>query len=1348
VTGRTFPSLLLLTGAALAVAAWIGGAGAWLLAVAGGAAVSGLLLGAPGGRKGSAAALLLVGAVAAGFVAEWDMHRFSAAWPERAERWEAVVQDHLSDELDALLLAAEAGAERIADEWDEGWAARAPLLPPGYLPEGIDAAAVFGSDGQVVAWEGMHQGPFPADARFGRDRYLYREGALFGYLYVTHPLPDRSGTVATAALLRAEMPPGLDGETADFASLFEARHGAGIQVTRADRAEGESVWDLRWEDRILFSVSLDPLSEADALATRWRRWGVGVALALFAAWWALLPAAAGAAAHLALMAGGLFGAILLLPLGALLGAPETFSPSGLLLGFPPGVTLGDLLFLAGAAVFVLGAVPAARLPRIPPWAAALGAGGAGAILLFVLAGAASRELLAGGEWGWVAFQAGASVLVGLVFTLALLLGRAEARRVRFGPLLAAMGVALLLGLGAALQVRTGPGLPPAAGLLWAIPLVLGALALPSDPRWSSGVLRLVLAMTFAATLTLPWAWSERVSARMAAAEERVERLGTRPDPFLEFLLLRAGEEAVELAAAGRDALELLYGAWVRSGLAREDVPVWLTVWSPDGTPGEELRIGVTEERPPLPPGLLAVALREREVRLSRHELHDVHYAAVAPLSRGAAVSLVVPPRRELGGRAPLGPLFSPARTEPDPFVLIPLLPGESPGPVDRIHWVRSRDGWQGELYVEYPDEVYHAHYLLELPGHLLVVARGTLLLLLGLTPVLVLWLGGRRLRGEGERGGAHLVPWLTSFRGRVTLALFGFFLVPSLVFGTLAYRTLSGAAVRTAETLALHAVEDAARWYAETDAAVDLLARRTGSDLLLYRAGELVSGSSEELMRLGLYQGWLPPDLHREMAIGEALTVMTTASLGGWDYVVAFRRVRGGDVLASPAPLQAGATALRQREIADLLGFTVVLGAGLSVLLSLLVGRALARPIQTLRVASERVGAGNMEVHIPEDRSDEFGSVFSAFNRMVDRLASTRKALVQSSRRTRAIVEEVATGVVALDRRGRVTLANPRAEELLGISLPRNHPLPAGRDDGDPLAYLSSWVEDYLRGGAGEAGTELQVDDRRLRVRARRVSRRGPPAGAVVSLEDVTDELRTERILAWGEMARQVAHEVKNPLTPIKLGVQHVRRAWDDRRPDFEEILERNVGAILREIERLDAIASGFSRYGAPSPAGTEPPEAVPVEEVVREILTLYQAGDGPVRFSARGLEGLPRASARPAELKEVLVNLLENARAALPGGGNVVVEAEALDGAIELHVADDGVGIPEELLPKIFDPHFSTTSGGSGLGLAIVRRLVESWGGRVWVESSPGRGTTVSVWMRAWRAPSGKGADATVGSA
>lgn len=206
------------------------------------------------------------------------------------------------------------------------------------------------------------------------------------------------------------------------------------------------------------------------------------------------------------------------------------------------------------------------------------------------------------------------------------------------------------------------------------------------------------------------------------------------------------------------------------------------------------------------------------------------------------------------------------------------------------------------------------------------------------------------------------------------------------------------------------------------------------------------------------------------------------------------------------------------------------------------------------------------------------------------------------------------------------------------------------------------------------------------------------------------------RVLAWGEMARQVAHEIKNPLTPMRLGIQHLQRVWRERGDQVGPALEETAPRVLAEIERLDRIARSFSRYGAPT-EGAGALDAVQLSEELAEVVPLYRFGDAGMAVEIMAEEAGP-VLARKDEVKEVLFNLLENARIA--GAHRVQLR---VSGAT-LIVADDGSGISAEMLPRIFEPRFSATTSGSGLGLAIVRRLVEGWGATISVSSVPGRGT------------------------
>ncbi|MEX0980248.1 MAG: ATP-binding protein [Gemmatimonadota bacterium] len=1313
-----------------ALAAWTLWLSPWWLLLAVGGILAGVARSGPHPAAASVGAVCLVLGVLTGFGGEWHLRHVAEAWQEIREAREGAVADRLNVELDDLLADGDRAVTLAAESAGEVGPGAAQLLAELRRRTGMSALAIYDAAGELRAWDGNHQGMLPVEVRLGLQPYFYGERPLFGYLYFAAPLPGGDGTAVAAALMRADLPPGLETDAVDFAGRFRDRTAETIRITPVHRAAGAGIWDLQWEGEALFSVSLEQPSQAEHVARLRLVWSRGVLLFLALGWLLLAFGARGAPGHPAASSLSLLAAFALLPFGELLGLSTLFSPAEFLLPGPGQLTMGRLLFLGAAAALTSGLLagrgPAPGLVAAVAFAALFIPGA-----LRLLRAGPATDFLAGPEHEWVAYVMTVVFVLtlGVAFAFHLARGTTESRH-RGALVAAAWGVGAVMAATLAVFAREDPHLPLWPALFWLVPFALALPALSGAPGWRRSLLAWGTAALLSVTLTLPYAWADRVDARMSLAEDQVERLGTRVDPYLEFLLHRLGSSLDSLQAAGAAPVELLYGGWVSSGLVWEGYPIWLTLWSAGGVPQEELRIGVSDPRPIVSGDFLDEARAVGVSTVRRFDMADAHYLALVPLPDGAVVTAVVPPRRGLGSPAHLGPLFSPVQTLREPLTLIPLLPGEIPVATDAIRWVPTMNGWQGELTLAYPDEVYHAHYALDVPTGFVLVARAVLLLLLNLLLLVGLW-GVGRLLLLGWRGRRR--EWwgvLTSFRGRVTLALFGFFLVPALVFGTLAYRTLAGASARTAQVLAERAVDEAAESFFELEGSLDVIAGRVGADLLLYEGGELQGGSMRELVELGLYEGWLPPDVHRVMAGREELKAVSHSSMGRWEYVVAYRRVPGGRVLASPAPLQAGATALRRRDVADLLGFAVVLGAALSLGLALLVGRALSQPIQRLQIASERVGAGNLGVRLPKDRTDEFGAVFSAFNRMVLRLRRARRELTRTSRRTQAIVEEAATGVVALDPSGRVTLVNPRAEALLGIDVEIGKLLSEGAGPADELVR---WVDLYFRDGLGEAGTELQMGERRIRIRARRISRSGPLGGAVLSLEDVTDELRSERILAWGEMAQQVAHEVKNPLTPIKLGIQHIGRAWEDRRADFDTILTRNVEAILKEIDRLAAIASSFSRFGAPQVAGDLPLEPVRVDVVVREILTLYSAGDGAIEFQCRVPEALPPVQAREAELKEVLVNLLENARAAIPDEGRVVLETELIGAELVLRVTDDGSGIPPHLLPRIFEPHFSTRSTGTGLGLAIVHRLVRSWEGSVSAESREGEGTTVVVRLKTW---------------
>jgi nitrogen fixation/metabolism regulation signal transduction histidine kinase len=241
----------------------------------------------------------------------------------------------------------------------------------------------------------------------------------------------------------------------------------------------------------------------------------------------------------------------------------------------------------------------------------------------------------------------------------------------------------------------------------------------------------------------------------------------------------------------------------------------------------------------------------------------------------------------------------------------------------------------------------------------------------------------------------------------------------------------------------------------------------------------------------------------------------------------------------------------------------------------------------------------------------EFIPVFSAFERMDADLAASREALEEAQRRTESVLRDVASGVIAVDRDGLVMLANPGADALLGRPITPGMTLRQLGETG-----LAARAEAFLAGTNSEDAFDETVGGRQLRGSLAHLER--GTGGAVLTLEDVTELARAQRVLAWGEMARQVAHEIKNPLTPIRLGVQHLRRARVDSRVDFGRIFEQNVERILAEIERLDEIARLQPLRDEPAAARSRSPRR-----------RCDHAGRGRSRTDGRRRRGLACVSAR-----------------------------------------------------------------------------------------------------------------------
>ncbi|HEU4629512.1 MAG TPA: ATP-binding protein [Gemmatimonadaceae bacterium] len=943
---------------------------------------------------------------------------------------------------------------------------------------------------------------------------------------------------------------------------------------------------------------------------------------------------------------------------------------------------------------------------------------------------------------WLAWQLALFLAATVVLLLGASAGRAAIGRWHGLSPLVAPAVAAVAALLAPPLLDASVHWPTWYPLLWVVAIV--ALALT---RRSSAVVLAAAAVASLGAMTLLWGTSVR--ARVELADADVAGL-TRIDPIVATLLDRFTLE-LQRAPLPTTRAELV-AAYAASDLAAADHSVQLTTWRADGTRAAEVTDVAGGEMLAELRDLADSARRSGQVvQTPIASGRGIRLAAAVPDDSGRVTTLAIAQRTRLLQEDPYAPLLvgAPAAPAGVPYSLslvdatrVPLVaPGAEP------RWVRHDDALHGDWSTMLEGRHVAVHVEVELRSLWSLVQRGTLLLLLDLLVVTGLWLLNalagpglpRWLRARRRR-------WARSYRARLSLALFGFFVVPAIAFGIWSSRQLQTGYREARELLVFEALRDAAGASLPGRPPDELPVGRAEPDapLLLYEDGALVAASDDLFASLAPFGRLLPPDVALSTAGSGHAVTSRLLEVGAAQVLVGYRALpsTGGapEVLAVPARADELALDARRRDLGILVLFATVIGALAALVLSGVAARELARPIGALRQAALGIAGGQAEPPLPPAAAPaEFVPVFSAFRQMAGDLSASRRALEEAERRTAAVLRHTASAVIAVDAGGHVMLFNPAAQRLFGAALRSGVPLHAlgvpalealiAHRGAGPAGGVQASRDD-----AGERGAEtleLTLGARQMHVRLAPLAERG---GAVLTLDDVTELARAQRVLAWGEMARQVAHEIKNPLTPIRLGVQHLRRAYLADRGDFAAVLAQNVDRILAEIDRLDQIARAFSRYGT-APGARPAGEPIDVAAVLHDVVALERLGatdGGSVSWQLEGAEAPCRAVAQRDELREVLLNLLENARLAQATTVRVALRADAPPGPVRITVTDDGAGIPPDVLPRIFEPHFSTRTSGSGLGLAISRRLVEGWGGTIDVRSEPGRGTRVELALAA----------------
>jgi len=415
-----------------------------------------------------------------------------------------------------------------------------------------------------------------------------------------------------------------------------------------------------------------------------------------------------------------------------------------------------------------------------------------------------------------------------------------------------------------------------------------------------------------------------------------------------------------------------------------------------------------------------------------------------------------------------------------------------------------------------------------------------------------------------------------------------------------------------------------------------------------------------------------------------------------------------------------------------ILSLVLLLTVLLAILAALNVARRMVTPISKLAQATREIAAGDLTYEIQAETRDELGFLVQSFNEMTEALTSaseeaesSRAQLQEQSEYLETVLGSLTAGVLTLDNHQKVITANAAAEEVLGMpsGFFAGHSLSERAETAPFLAPLAELIRRQLGRGPAEWQKEIRLKAHGqilvLLVRGSRMSKlHSDMGGMVIVFDDVTMLNLAQREAAWAEVARRLAHEVKNPLTPIRLAAERLRMKLMSKLDDKDSsMLDGATGTIVSQVEALRSLVDAFGDY-AQGPQLDRKPLAL--DQLIREVVELYQHEDQRVQFQLKLIDGPPGLSADSGQIRQLLHNLVVNSSEAVAKEKHAEVNirtrliTQAGRKWLEMEVSDRGPGYPQAVLEKPFEPYVTFKTEGSGLGLAICRKIVAEHDGRI----------------------------------
>jgi signal transduction histidine kinase len=638
-------------------------------------------------------------------------------------------------------------------------------------------------------------------------------------------------------------------------------------------------------------------------------------------------------------------------------------------------------------------------------------------------------------------------------------------------------------------------------------------------------------------------------------------------------------------------------------------------------------------------------------------------------------------------------------------------------------WVSSADPDASNLYVRRAENALYV-FPLQMPTIGQQVRRAGSVAIWALVVILLLaaWRSMPRLIALAR------MPRMLDFRARTSIYLTAVVIVPLLAFVLFVRAYLSSRLEteyvergQTALNAAQRVIEDyigsqsAAPEQVIDDEILIWLARVIGHDLHLYRGEGLVASSRRDLFAAHVESERLPGDAYLDIVLRGKQIVRAPRSSNAAQYVEIYSPINLGTsrnyTLALPFIVQGRQIEAQVNDLATTIYMLLVFIALAAIAVAFRVASSVTRPVQSLVAGARAVERGDFDVRVAVPADPDLGLLVTTFRDMAHSIRRQQDDLRHERDRLQTLLENINAAVVVLDRERNIGAMNAMARRLFGDTI--------------RFEAVREFVAAHTARRTESQEIDVMIDNNERTLRVSIVPLPDSEEEMLIA-EDVTEILRSNRLEAWGEMARQVAHEIKNPLTPIQLTAEHLRAVAERNDPNLPQVVRSAVKNILRQVVTLRETSKDFSDYASLRQLQRKP---LDLKKVLSDLAAAYSQSR---EFRAEIAPSTPTTfNGDERLLRGAVTNLIENALQAAPGG-RVALGSYGVDSKVVISVEDSGPGVPPEVLPKIFDPYFSTKSSGTGLGLAIARKAVEEHGGKIHAENvNPGLRVVIELPVR-----------------